>query len=87
MLNPKHSFQADSLLATTKLLGEHDTLWIDLTMKQPRCFESASPRLVIGKHLIVMYAMYKIFKIYVVSFSTQYHKISCAVKYITFPKK
>ena len=41
MLNPKHSFQADSLLATTKLLGEHDTLWIDLTMKQPRCFESA----------------------------------------------
>ena len=87
MLNPKHSFQVDSLLATTKLLGEHDTLWIDLTMKQPSGFESASPGLVIDKHLIAMYAMYKIFKIYVVSFSTHYHKICCAVKYITFPKK
>ena len=63
MLNPKHSFQVDSLLATTKLLGEHDTLWIDLTMKQPSGFESASPGLVIDKHLIAMYAMYKIFKI------------------------
>ena len=87
MLNPKHSFQVGSLLATTKLLGEHDTLWIDLTMKQPSGFESTSPGLVIGKHLIVMYAMYKIFKIYVVSFSPHYHKICCAVKYITFPKK
>ena len=43
MLNPKHSFQVGSLLATTKLLGEHDTLWIDLTMKQPSGFESTSP--------------------------------------------
>ena len=69
MLQPCTVISRRQFTLTTKSLGVPETLLIDLTMKSHSGFESANPRLVIGKHLINSSlfhsnkAMFKLFKI------------------------